>query len=187
MHLNWTLVLSFFICIFIFCMKTLYFCQDPHETQRIAHASSNQEENLYPTTIRHKFAHTIRSTCLSKTHNYVWHVSTSEIKIFLPSLLHFWISLNSSAFAKTPGLVHRILIFSLNGVALVPLFLTSRSQLERDLSSFPPGCLPCWMIGLGTRWVHYVSYYTELKPLLWVPLLDSWASLRPLEFWPSSL
>ena len=68
----------------------------------------------------------------------------TEIEICVPSLLHFWIFLNHSlAFAKTPGLVHRILIFSLNEVGLVPLFLTSRSQLEKDLSSCLLGCLPC--------------------------------------------
>lgn len=56
-----------------------------------------------------------------------------------------------------------MLIFFLNGDGLVPLFLTSRLQLEKDLSSCLPACLPCWMIGLGTKCVYYASKYIELK------------------------
>ena len=56
-----------------------------------------------------------------------------------------------------------MLIFFLNGDGLVPLFLTSRLQLEKDLSSCLPACLPCWMIRLGTKCVHYASKYIELK------------------------
>lgn len=112
---------------------------------------------------RHSFtiAHT-DPYCAYQRHTYAWHVSTSQKLRFLPSPLHFWIFLNSSAFARTLGLVHRILIFSSNGVGLVLLFRTSRLQFEKDLSSCLPGYLPCWMLGLGTRRVHYASYYIAL-------------------------